>query len=84
MGAKGYVFIKFKDTVTPNLFLDIRSQLETIDEVKGFESVIDVDWFDMLARVEDGIMVSNVAHKIQDITGIASAQPARIMLGPEY
>ncbi len=84
MGAKGYVFIKLRDTVTPQTFLDIRHQLETMDEVKSFDNVIDVGWFDILARVEAGIMVTDVANKIQDIYGVASAQPARVMLGPEF
>ena len=84
MGAKGYVFIKLRDTVTPQTFLEIRRQLEAMDEVTSFDNVIDVDWFDILARVNAGIMVTDVANQIRNISGIANAQPARVLSGPEF
>ncbi len=83
MGAKGYVMIKLKERPTVQKCMAVRRKLEEMEEVKSFDCVIDVDWFDILARVEDGIMVKNVATKIQKISGIAMVHSARIMFPPE-
>ena len=84
MGLRGYVFIKLNDGITPQGFLDIRRKLEAMDEVIRFDNVIDVNWFDMLALVDAGIMVKNVAQKIENISGVHSAQSSRVVLGPEF
>ncbi len=84
MGVRGYVFIRLKDNVTPQDCLQIRRNLESIREVICVDDVIDIDWFDTLALVDAPILVSDVADKIKKVPGIASAQPARIIVAPEF
>jgi glutamate synthase (NADPH/NADH) small chain len=77
-GMNGYVFIQFKDNVTPQDCLEICRQLESVEEVVSIDDITDVDWFDTIALVAAPIAVHDVARKIAEIPGIASAWPSRI------
>ena len=80
-GMNGYVFIQFKDNVTPQDCLDIRKKLESIREVVNIDDVVDIDWFDAIASVAAPIPVHDVACTIAKIPGIANAWPSRITKG---
>lgn len=84
MGLKGYVFIRLQDDVSPQNCLEIRRKLESMREVISVDDVIDIDWFDMLTLVDTPILVTDVAHKIEKIPGVASAKPARVVAPPEF
>ena len=84
MGRRGYVFVGLDSEVTPQKCLEIRRNLEamqeviTVDEVGGFNSV------DMLALVDAPIMLADVAHQIARIPGVTKAQSVPIISGPEF
>ncbi|MBN2186138.1 MAG: response regulator [Dehalococcoidia bacterium] len=82
--AAGYVFIRLIDNISPQGCLDVRWKLENMEEVLHIDSVIDVNDFDMVAVVSAPKTVSEVAHKIERVPGIAFAKPSRIMLAPEF
>ena len=82
--AAGYVFIRLSDNNNPQDCLDVRWKLENMEEVLHIDGVIDINDFDMVAVVSAPRTVSEVAHKIEKISGIAFAKPARIMLAPEF
>ena len=82
--AAGYVFIRLSDNNSPQDCLDVRWKLENMEEVLHIDGVIDINDFDMVAVVSAPKTVSEVAHKIEQIPGIAFAKPARIMLAPEF
>jgi len=84
LGINGYVFIRLEDDITSQDYLEIRRKLEAIREVVHIDDVIDIDWFDTVALVATPIMVRDVAYKMAKIPGVASAQPSRIMAGPEF
>jgi ActR/RegA family two-component response regulator len=83
-GMNGYVFIRIDDAVGPRDFLEIRRKLESIREVISIDDVMDIDWFDTIALVAAPITVQDIACKIAEIPGIASARPSRIIAGPEF
>ena len=84
MGLRGYVFIRLESDITPNNCLEIRRKLESMQEVISVDDVIDIDWFDMLTLVDAPTLVRNVANKIEEIPGVGSAQPARVIAPPEF
>ena len=84
IGVNGYVFIRLEDNVTPQDCLEIRLKLESVREVVYIDDVIGIDWFDTIALVAAPAIVRDVADKMAKIPGIASAQPSRIIAGPEF
>ena len=84
VGPAGYVFIRLSDNNSPQDCLDVRWKLENMEEVLSIDAVVDIKDFDMVAVVSAPRTVSEVAHKIEKITGIAFAKTARIMLPPEF